>query len=333
MNDALLMAVVAGGLLLTMTMIGAGVVMMRAQSARYRKRLQTVTGEAARRAVKAGGSGGRGDHVGTRRRQIQSRLKELEDQRKKTENKKTLQNLLLEANLKTTTKKFYILSLVFGVGMTLLYFVMGYPWYGAIPVFIVATLGLPRWWLKRRGKKRQKLFTKHFANAVDVIVRGVQSGLPVNECLNILAREAPEPINTEFHQIVEGIKIGQTLDEVLDRGLKRIPTTEYKFFAIVMAIQQQTGGNLAETLSGLSGVLRERKKMADQIKAMTAEARTTAMIIGSLPFCMTALMTLTSYEYIALLWQEDLGHYMIAGGVTLIATGTFIMNSMIQFDV
>jgi len=116
MSDTLLMAVVFGGLLLTMTMIGAGVVMMRAQTARYRKRLQTVTGEAARRAAKSGGPGGRGDHTGARRRQIQGKLKELEDQRKKTENKKTLQNLLLEANLKTTTKKFYIFSLVFGVG-------------------------------------------------------------------------------------------------------------------------------------------------------------------------------------------------------------------------
>ena len=136
--------------------------------------------------------------------------------------------------------------------------------------------------MKRKAKKRQKLFTKHFANAVDVIVRGVRSGLPVNECLNIIARETPEPVCSEFEQLVEGIKVGRPLEEVMERGLRRIPTMEYRFFAIVLAIQQQTGSNLAETLSGLSSVLRERKKMADTVKTITSEARTTAMIIGSL---------------------------------------------------
>lgn len=325
------MAIVAGGVLATFGIAGIGIFMMRATNARYRKRLLAVTGETARRSTR--GSSGRGDNSSARRRQIQGKLKELEEQRKKVENKRTLQDLLLQANVKMTARKFHVVSLIVGIVATLGYVAMGYPWYGIIPVFIVGTLGLPRWWLKRRAKKRQALFTKNFANAVDVIVRGVQSGLPVNECLNMLAREAPEPINTEFHQIVEGIKIGQTLNEVLDRGLKRIPTTEYKFFAIVMGIQQQTGGNLAETLSGLSGVLRERKKMADQIKSMTAEARTTAMIIGSLPFCMTLLMTLTSYEYISLLWQSTMGQWMIAGGVTLISTGTLIMNNMIKFEI
>ncbi len=325
------MAIVAGGVLATFGIAGIGIFMMRATNARYRKRLLAVTGETARRSTR--GSSGRGDNSSARRRQIQGKLKELEEQRKKVENKRTLQDLLLQANVKMTARKFHVVSLIVGIVATLGYVAMGYPWYGIIPVFIVGTLGLPRWWLKRRAKKRQALFTKNFANAVDVIVRGVQSGLPVNESLNMLAREAPEPINTEFHQIVEGIKIGQTLNEVLDRGLKRIPTTEYKFFAIVMGIQQQTGGNLAETLSGLSGVLRERKKMADQIKSMTAEARTTAMIIGSLPFCMTLLMTLTSYEYISLLWQSTMGQWMIAGGVTLISTGTLIMNNMIKFEI
>ncbi|MDA0952926.1 MAG: type II secretion system F family protein [Proteobacteria bacterium] len=331
MSETALMAIVAGGVLATFGIAGIGIFMMRATNARYRKRLLAVTGETARRSTR--GSSGRGDNSSARRRQIQGKLKELEEQRKKVENKRTLQDLLLQANVKMTARKFHVVSLIVGIVATLGYVAMGYPWYGIIPVFIVGTLGLPRWWLKRRAKKRQALFTKNFANAVDVIVRGVQSGLPVNECYRKQEREAPEPINTEFHQIVEGIKIGQTLNEVLDRGLKRIPTTEYKFFAIVMGIQQQTGGNLAETLSGLSGVLRERKKMADQIKSMTAEARTTAMIIGSLPFCMTLLMTLTSYEYISLLWQSTMGQWMIAGGVTLISTGTLIMNNMIKFEI
>jgi len=214
-----------------------------------------------------------------------------------------------------------------------IYFALGYTPWGVAPVAVLAFLGVPRFILKRKAKKRQKLFTKHFANAIDIIVRGVRSGLPVNECLRIIAREAPEPVAGEFSQLIEGIAVGRPLEEVMDRGLRRIPTTEYKFFAIVLAIQQQTGSNLAETLAGLSSVLRERKKMADQVKSITSEARTTAMIIGSLPFAMAAIMTLTSYEYIALLWQDTMGHYMIAGGFTLIAVGTFIMWRMISFEV
>ncbi len=332
MTDTMLLAVVFGLMLMFLTIGGVGFAYLRAGNARYRKRLSTVTGQEAKKAAVKGGTAR--DASGQRRRQqIQGKLKELEEERAQTKKKIGLRELLIQADMKTSVKKFYVISLIIGSVATVAYVVMGYPLWGAIAVFIFMTFGLPRWWVKRKGAKRRKLFTKNFANAVDVIVRGIQSGLPVNECLNIIARESPYPINIEFTALIEGVKIGQPLNDVLERGLQRIPTTEYKFFAIVLAIQQQTGGNLAETLAGLSEVLRERKKMQDSIKTMTSEARTTAMIIGSLPFCMSALMTITSYEYIALLWQDPLGHILIGAGVTSITLGTLIMNKMISFEI
>lgn len=330
MNDTVLMIIVVGTLLLFSVMIGGGIFMVRASQANYRRRLAMVTGAAQRERRQRGG--GKDTSV-ARRRQIQGKIKELEEQRKQTVRKRALADLLVQAGSNLTVKQFYLISAVFALVVTGIYIALGYTYWGAIPVALFAFLGLPRFYMKRRAKKRQQLFTKHFANAVDVIVRGVRSGLPVNECLNIIARETPEPVCSEFEQLVEGIKVGRPLDEVMDRGLRRIPTMEYRFFAIVLAIQQQTGSNLAETLAGLSSVLRERKKMADTVRSITAEARTTAMIIGALPFCMAGIMTLTSYEYIALLWREEMGSYMIAGGLALIAMGTFIMWRMISFEV
>ncbi len=330
MNDTVLMIIVVGSLLLLTVIVGGGIFVARASQANYRRRLAMVTGAAQRERRQRGG--GKDTSV-ARRRQIQGKIKELEDQRKQTARKQAMADLLLQAGSNLTVKRFYLFSALFALVVTGVYLALGYTYWGAVPVALFAFLGLPRLYMKRKAKKRQKLFTKHFANAVDVIVRGVRSGLPVNECLRIIARETPEPVCTEFDQLVEGIKVGRPLEEVMERGLRRIPTMEYRFFAIVLAIQQQTGSNLAETLSGLSSVLRERKKMADTVRSITSEARTTAMIIGSLPFCMAGIMTLTSFEYIALLWTEDLGNYMMAGGATLIAMGTFIMWRMISFEI
>jgi tight adherence protein B len=231
-----------------------------------------------------------------------------------------------------TVRTYFIVSFFAGVFLTLVYLYFELPLMGAIPFFLAAFLGLPRLVVKRMGKRRRDRFTFLFADAVDVIVRGVQSGLPVNECLNIIARESPEPVGGEFRQVVEGIKIGLTLNETMTRALDRMPTAELKFFAVVLAIQQQTGGNLAETLSNLSGVLRDRKRMSDKIKAMTAEARMTSMIIGSLPFVISGLLALISPDYVALLLTDTLGNYLIGTGLTMMAVGVLIMNRMIAFD-
>ena len=183
------------------------------------------------------------------------------------------------------------------------------------------------------ARSRQKTFTSHFANAVDVVVRGIKSGLPVGECLNIIGREAPEPVGEEFRNLVEGQKIGLSLEELLNRGLERIPTTEYKFFAIVLQIQQKTGGNLARTLENLSNVLRERKKMRDKIKSLSSEAKSSAMIIGSLPFFVCGMISLLNPDYMKLLFTTTVGNVLLGIGLGWMGLGVLVMSKMINFKI
>ncbi|MSP81443.1 MAG: type II secretion system F family protein [Alphaproteobacteria bacterium] len=327
--DANLLVVIA--LVCTVMLAVFGVlafVLVRATGqSRYRRRVAAIAG--------AGGRADKDDKAGataSRRRAVQQRLKEMEDQRKRSKRGSTLRGDLQQAGLRSTTRNFFLISAGVGIVCAAIYLYFELPPLGAITVFFVGFLGLPRMFVKKLGKRRRNKFTHHFADAVDVIVRGIQSGLPVNECLNIIARESPEPVCLEFRQVVEGIKVGLTMNETLQRSLERIPTVELKFFAVVLAIQQQTGGNLAETLGNLSGVLRDRKRMSDKIQAMTAEARMTAMIIGSLPFCMTAILALVSPDYIGLLFEDRTGHFLIGGGISSMLLGVFIMNHMIAFE-
>ena len=208
----------------------------------------------------------------------------------------------------------------------------GLPIIAAIPIGLIAFFGLPKLVLRFMARGRQKKFTTHFAGAIDIVVRGIRSGLPVGECLAIIGREIPDPVGQEFRLLVEGQKIGVSTEELLRRGLERIPTSEYKFFAIVLQIQQQTGGNLADTLANLSDVLRERKKMKDKVQALSNEAKASAMIIGSLPFFVMGMISLINPEYMALLFTETLGQFMLAAGVTWMAIGIIVMSKMINFD-
>ncbi len=321
--NAILLALIVGtlvGFVTTLSVQSAG-------KARLNKRIALIAG--SMHAAK--GAGGKG--TGQRRKMVQQKLKEIEDKAKaKKQNKDSLKELLIQANLDWTPTKFYIISAIVGVISTLLYILKGYPPIGAPLVLITMGLGAPRWFLKKKAAKRQKAFTMRFADAVDVIIRGIKSGLPVGECINMLGREMPEPIGLEFRLITEGQKLGMTLEEVLGRALVRMPTAELKFFAIVLAIQQQTGGNLADTLGKLTDVLRQRKKLKDKIQALSSEAKASAGIIGSLPFVVTLLLYLVNPTYLSPLFTESLGHTLIMIGFSWMGIGVGIMFKMINFD-
>jgi tight adherence protein B len=230
-------------------------------------------------------------------------------------------------------RNYLMVTGIVGLVTATVFMLMGFHVLISLPVGLIGFLGLPKLALRLMGRSRRKKFTASFAGSIDVIVRGIKTGLPVGECLAIVGREAPEPVGEEFRLLVEGQKIGLSLEELLRRGLERMPTPEFKFFSIVMQISAQTGGNLAGTLEGLSEVLRERKKMKDKVQALSGEAKSSAMIIGCLPFLVSGCMYGMNPDYMSLLFTETIGNILLAAGLTWMTIGISVMTKMIHFDI
>jgi tight adherence protein B len=289
----------------------------------------------ARLAVIAGTGSRREDGLPAQRRtkQLEARLKEAGHASKHGRRRVELRLRLEQAGLTLSARNFYLLSAAAGFAGTAVYLLLGYPPLFAAAVLASTGLGLPRMVLSRLAKRRQKAFTRLFADAIDVIVRGIRSGLPVGECLAIIAHESPDPVGAEFKLVVEGQKLGMTLKQVLERACRRMPTADMRFFTVVLTLQQQTGGNLGETLAGLSNLLRGRKKMAAKIRAMSSEARLTALIIGSLPFLVSLGIYAVNPAYMSLLWTELLGRVILYGGLFWMAIGLFVMKQMVSFEI
>ncbi|MDO8396326.1 MAG: type II secretion system F family protein [Bradyrhizobium sp.] len=203
---------------------------------------------------------------------------------------------------------------------------------GALGLAFAAGFGLPRWTLGYLKKRREKAFLKALPDAVDVIVRGIKAGLPLFESIKVVAADAPEPLRGEFLAIIETQAIGMPLGDACVRLYERMPVPEANFFGIVIAIQQKSGGNLSEALGNLSKVLRDRKRMAEKIQAMSMEAKASAGIIGSLPPIVMLLVYLSTPEYISLLWTHPTGQLMLVGCVIWMSMGIFVMKRMINFD-
>ncbi len=203
---------------------------------------------------------------------------------------------------------------------------------GALGLAFAAGLGLPRWTLGYLKTRREKAFLKALPDAVDVIVRGIKAGLPLFESIKVVAADAPEPLRGEFLSIIETQAIGMPLGDACVRLYERMPVPEANFFGIVIAIQQKSGGNLSEALGNLSKVLRDRKRMAEKIQAMSMEAKASAGIIGSLPPIVMLLVYLSTPDYISLLWTHPTGQLMLVGCVLWMSLGIFVMKRMINFD-
>jgi tight adherence protein B len=266
----------------------------------------------------------------SRREQVEGSLKELEARAK--ENKVTLSTRLMQAGLGWTTQKFWTISGVLGVVAFAVAFVVSHSLPGAIGMGFAGGFGLPRWLLSYLKKRREKAFLAALPDAVDVIVRGIKAGLPLFESIKVVAADAPEPLRSEFHAIIDTQAIGMPLGEACARLYERMPVPEANFFGIVIAIQQKSGGNLSEALGNLSKVLRDRKKMAEKIQAMSMEAKASAGIIGSLPPIVMILVYLTTPAYISLLWTEPTGQLMLVACVVWMSAGIMVMKKMINFD-
>ena len=297
------------------------------RSDRLAQRISFVAGSELKTSANRGG----GADV-QRRRQVQNRLKELDILDKNRNSGKVSMAMRLErASINLSVRGFYGLSLGFGVLCAGLMWLSGAPLLIVFLTFFVSSLGVPRWVLRFLSVRRQRKFLEEFSNAIDVIVRGVKAGLPLNDCLSVVARENAEPVASEFRELVENMALGVTLERSLERIYRRMPLPEVNFFIIVLTMQKATGGNLSEALGNLSSVLRDRKQMRGKIRAMSQEARSSAAIIGSLPPGVMLLVYLTTPDYMDTLFTTTMGNVLIVVSILWMSLGIFVMRKMINF--
>ena len=266
-----------------------------------------------------------------RKQQVQDTIKDIEA-KQKPKKRVRLRIRLIRAGLSMKPSTYYLLSCLAGVVGGFIVLVTGSSPLVSLLAAFACGFGLPRWILARMIKRRQAKFLLQFANSIDIIVRGIKSGLAFSDCMQIIARESPEPVRSEFADLVAQQKVGVPLSGAFERMFERMPLQEVNFFAIVIAIQNQIGGNLAEVLSNLAQVLRDRYRLEAKVRAFSAEAKASAIIIGALPPCVMLAVFFTSPGYISILWHDKLGNIMLIGGAIWMLIGVLVMRKMINFD-
>lgn len=300
-----------------------------------KKRIQSVQrSDMDRTAVKA--SRDKVADASKRRKAVQETLKDIENRQKARERNTTkppLKVQIKQAGLDLSLQRFYVISVIVGLVLTVLAFFGGLPYYVLPGVALVAAFGLPRWAILFIRKRRVKAFLEEFPNALDIIVRAVKSGLPLNDGVRLIASESREPVRTEFRRIVEAQQMGLSIPEATMRMTETMPCPEAGFFGIVIQIQAQAGGNLSEALGNLSRVLRDRKKMKAKVQALAMEAKASAVIIGSLPFAVAFLVYLTTPDYIMPLFTTSTGHIILGIAGFWMSIGLYVMRQMMNFEV
>jgi tight adherence protein B len=292
-----------------------------------------------RKASKRLGSVARGTNIRAavprslqiRKQQVQDTIKNIDD-KKKLKKRQPLRILLIRAGLGMKPRTYYLLSCFTGVVGGFMVLVSGSSPLVSLLAAFACGFGLPRWILARMIKRHQAKFLREFANSIDIIVRGIKSGLGFADCMQIIARESPEPVRSEFAELVEQQKVGVPLSSAFERMIERMPLQEVNFFAIVITIQNQIGGNLAEVLSNLAQVLRDRYRLQAKVMAFSAEAKASAAIIGALPPLVILAMFFTSPDYILILWYDKVGNIMLMGCAIWMLIGVLVMRKMINFD-
>ena len=245
---------------------------------------------------------------------------------------------LLRRRLEMTGKnisltKYSIISLGICLFVATVFLVRGSPWLLAIFAGLFIGLGGPYFVIGKMISRRITKFNSNFPDALELMVRGLRSGLPITETLGIVASELGGPVGVEFRAVSDKMKIGRTMEVALQETADRLGTAEFQFFVITLAIQRETGGNLAETLSNLADVLRKRAQMKLKIKAMSSESKASAYIIGSLPFVVFTLVWFINPKYMGGFFVDERLIIAGLGGMVWMAIGGFIMAKMINFEI
>ncbi len=244
-----------------------------------------------------------------------------------------LRRRLEQTGKNVSLQKFIVISGGLIAAVILALMAQGAPFMLALMLGLFVGFGLPHMIIGYLIKKRVAKFTSNFPDAIELMVRGLRSGLPITETLGIVASEIPDPVGLEFRSVADKMKIGRTMEAALQELADRLGTAEFQFFVITLAIQRETGGNLAETLSNLADVLRKRAQMKLKIRAMSSESKASAMIVGSLPFVVFTLVYMINPAYMAGFFADE--RLMVAGigGLVWMSIGVFIMAKMVNFEI
>lgn len=245
----------------------------------------------------------------------------------------SLRLALQRAGLRITASGFVILCGLCASPLVLVLGLFGIPALLGVPVTLQVALIGGRMYLGACQRRYREAFAAELPNAIDAIVRGVRAGLPLQETARLVAREATEPLRSEFQRMLDQVALGQSLPEAVLALYERVPTPDVKFFAVVLSVQSQAGGNLSEALGNLSGVLRTRKRMENRVKALSSEARTSAVIIGSLPFAIGIIVSVTTPDYMAPLLTTGAGQVCLGVAGVLMGAGILVMRRLIRFEV
>jgi tight adherence protein B len=321
-----LVAVAVGGIVLA-------VFLPLLSSGRAEARVKTLV-DGRRSGQNQTGSGGLFDGPKEgRRKQVQESLRLAEAREKQRKKRITLRMLIAQAGLDMSVWTFLLMSAALGATLAAATFLAGLPAYVHALSGFVGFLGLPRWFLGYIRKRRMEKFLSELPDALDIMVRGIKSGLPLSDALRVIAAESAPPIGPEFWEVVEGQRVGITIEQGLERMYERIPLQEVNFLSIVLSIQSKTGGNLTEALSNLSKVLRDRRKMKSKIRSVSQEAKSSAAIIGSLPFLLVGGLSFLNPDYLTPLWNTSLGNMLLVFSAVWMLTGILVMRNMINFEV
>ncbi|MCF6343373.1 MAG: type II secretion system F family protein [Devosiaceae bacterium] len=265
-----------------------------------------------------------------RRKAIQSVL---DDHAQKNKKKKlSLKEKIFQSGMSISKAAYIRNAIIANVIFFIVLFLIETPiWFAATMSVAMAYVGA-MWFLGFKKKKYQAKYLAELPNAVEAIVRGIKAGMPLNDSIKVVAKDVKEPVRSEFARVVEQQAIGKGMADSILVLYDRVPVSEVNFLVVVIAVQEQAGGNLAEALQNLSRVLRDRKKMKAKVKAMASEAKASAGIIGSLPFIVAILVSIASPGYLTPLFATPMGNVWLGIAAGMLSMGGFIMNKMIQFD-
>jgi tight adherence protein B len=342
MDNSIMVYAVAG--LAFVALAGVGLAFTSGDADAARKRAKAIGAGATAGKARSGKLHDENSKRRAKTQEMLDNLRKQDKERRKSITPRDIGSKLAQAGLDFPVSAFWIASLVMGTLCAILIYLSGAD--GLVvfgmslkskPVmiggaFFAGTLWLPRLFLGVLTKRRHKKMINQFADALDIIVRGVKTGLPLNECIRIIAKESPDPLGAEFNSLADNLAMGAGLERSLNAFYKRVPLQEINFFVIVLLIQAKAGGNLSEALGNLSTVIRSRKMMREKVNALSSEAKASGMIIGALPFAVGLMVYMTTPSYIMQLFITETGHVILTVAATMMTLGILTMEKMINFD-